>query len=96
MQERSEFRLLLVYLKRYFDLFVMFERVDTGDDHRINVDEFVQALPLLKEWGVEVHDPDATFDTIDADGGGEVLFIEFADWSVSECFTLIDSLSVVH
>ena len=38
--ERSEFRLLLLYLKRYFDLFIMFEQVDTGDDRRVNVDEF--------------------------------------------------------
>jgi hypothetical protein len=32
----------------------MFERVDTGDDRRINVDEFAEALPMLEEWGVEV------------------------------------------
>ena len=33
---RSEFRLLLVYLKRYFELLEMFDAVDTSDDRRID------------------------------------------------------------
>ena len=40
----------------------MFERVDTGDDRRVNVDEFIQALPMLEEWGGDaVDDPEGEF-----------------------------------
>ena len=34
--ERKEFRLLLVYLKRYFELFGMFLDIDTSDDRRMD------------------------------------------------------------
>ncbi|MHA7927728.1 MAG: EF-hand domain-containing protein, partial [Marinobacter sp.] len=80
--ERTEFRLLLVYLKRYFQIWRVFDVVDTGHDHRINLDEFAKALPLFKEWGVTVDDPAAIFNSIDKNGGGEILFDEFADWAL--------------
>jgi len=43
MVEASEFRLLLVYLRQYFELYVMFSVVDTTDDQRVSLDEFKQA-----------------------------------------------------
>ena len=82
--ERSEFRLLLVYLKRYFQLWQMFTEIDTpGDDgndmkdHRINLEEFRQAVPHMKEkygggWndlfdnGKSAYD---VFSEIDTNGG---------------------------
>ena len=81
--ERAEFRLLLVYLQRYFELFVMFERVDVGDDRRVNEDEFTEALWMIEEWGLHVDDPSAEFALIDRNGGGEILFDEFCDWALS-------------
>ena len=81
--EKSEFFLLLVHLKRYFELFVMFERVDTGDDRRINIDEFTEATWMIEDWGVEVSDPGATFASIDSNGGGEILFDELAAWALA-------------
>lgn len=56
--EKCEFRLLLVYLRQYFELFVMFNRIDTSDpvynDQRIDLNEFKAAVPLFKVWGYEV------------------------------------------
>jgi Ca2+-binding EF-hand superfamily protein len=84
--EWSEFRALLVYLKRYFELYQMFARVDSGGDHRINAREFKAAVPSLKAWrpDLELSDPAAVFAKIDGNGGGEVLFGEFCNWALGE------------
>ena len=82
--ERAEFRALLVYLQRYFELYAMFQRMDTGNDHRINVGEFMAALSLLMDWGLEIDDPAAAFAAIDRNGGGEILFDEFCEWALTE------------
>eukprot|EP00934_Nitzschia_sp_Nitz4_P004624 Nitzschia sp. Nitz4//scaffold150_size53981//17328//17882//NITZ4_006674-RA/size53981-processed-gene-0.27-mRNA-1//-1//CDS//3329537062//4614//frame0 len=80
--ERIEFRLLLLYLKQYFAVWQVFEDVDTGNDHRIDYDEFAAAVPKLKEKGLALENPRATFAEIDANNGGQLLFDEFADWAV--------------
>jgi hypothetical protein len=73
---RSEFRLLLVALKRYSELLTLFDAIDLSDDRRIDMSEFKKSLPLLRQWGVVVHDSAAEFARIDANGGGLVLFDE--------------------
>ena len=83
--ERSEFRVLLVYLKQYFELFLMFDRVDTGDDSRINLSEFTDAFAQVESrWGVHVENVEAEFNSIDKNGGGQVLFDEFCEWALSK------------
>ena len=78
VESGEEFRLLLLYLQRYFELFGLFEQIDTSGDRRLDLDEFEEALPLLAGWGVAVADPAREFAAIDLDGGGKVLFDEFA------------------
>ncbi|KAL2628861.1 hypothetical protein R1flu_013547 [Riccia fluitans] len=80
--ERSEFRLILLYLRQYFELFEMFEAVDTSDDRKISREEFDSALEKLKAWGLDVTDPEAAFNKVDTNHGGSVLFAEFADWAL--------------
>lgn len=82
--EAVEFRLLLVYLRKYLELWQMFGQIDSGGDARINLEEFKQALPKIEAWGVKIEDPDATFATIDTNGGGQLLFDEFADWAIKK------------
>ena len=48
----------------------MFRKIDTSDDNRVGIDEFKQAVPTMKTWGVEVKDPEAEFKLIDKNGGG--------------------------
>jgi Ca2+-binding EF-hand superfamily protein len=86
----SEFRLLLLYLRQYFELYVMFDAIDTSDDRRITEDEFVNAVALVEKWGVKPEDPIETFQQIDANGGGAVLFDEFADWAIRQKLDLPD------
>ena len=79
---QAQFRALLIYLKLYFELLAVFDRIDTNDDRRVDASEFSRALPLLAGWGVHVTDPAAEFRAMDTDGGGLVLFIEFAGWAL--------------
>jgi len=82
--ERDEFRLLLLALKSHIELFIAFRMVDSSRDMKIDFDEFKKSLPMLKRWGVDVSDPHALFDIIDADHSGEITFAEFVNWSLKE------------
>jgi len=82
--ERAEFRLLLVYLAKYFEVWQMFDAIDSGNDSRISLEEFKTALPQILAWGVKIDDPNAAFAEIDLNGGGQVLFDEFADWAINK------------
>ena len=82
--EKSEFFLLLVYLKRYFELFVMFNCLDTGHDKRVDIYEFTAAIPKLDKWGVFVDDPATEFARVDTNGSGQITFAEFCDWATTQ------------
>mmetsp|Transcript_18511 Transcript_18511/g.60778 ORF Transcript_18511/g.60778 Transcript_18511/m.60778 type:complete len:153 (-) Transcript_18511:491-949(-) len=58
---RVEFRMLLVYLKQYFELFQIFASMDQGQDRRVDLNEFKAATPQLISWGMEIQDPVKTF-----------------------------------
>ena len=68
----------------------MFNRIDTEDNKKINLEEFKSAIPQLEEWGVTIEDPESTFNEIDANGGGEILFQEFSDWAIAKHLDLTD------
>ncbi|CAM6098372.1 unnamed protein product [Calypogeia fissa] len=88
--ERSEFRLVLLYLGKYYELYEMFEIVDSSHDKKINKAEFKTAVKELEKWGIKVDKPDAEFDTIDDNKGGSILFEEFADWGLKKHLELED------
>ena len=79
-----------VSLRQMFELWHMFELIDTGDDRRVDESEFTKAVPMIQKWGVKVDDPSATFKEIDANGGGQVLFAEFVDWAMKKGLDLED------
>jgi hypothetical protein len=79
---RAEFRLLFVYIHDYFELWFMFEEIDKLHEHRFDLTEFKSALDRIDQWGIAVSDPEATFKELDQEGGGHVLFVEFADWAL--------------
>jgi hypothetical protein len=66
-----EFRAFLSYLRQYFEYWVMFNRIDTSQDRRLEFDEFKQALAEIKKWGVDVSDARQAFAELDSDGMGE-------------------------
>merc|ERR1712150_379696 len=80
----SEFRLLMVYIRRYIELYCAFDHIDSGDDNRIDFEEFKAALASLEEWGVKIEDAETAFAEIDENGGGQILFGEFASWAFKQ------------
>ena len=88
--ERCEFRLVLLYLRQYFEYYEAFSRVDSNDDDRISLVEFVNAKERIEEWVGPINDPEATFSYIDTNGGGMILFKEFVRWATKKSLDLED------
>jgi hypothetical protein len=80
--ERSEFRLLLVYLQSYFELYQVFSTYDSSHDNRMGPEEFAALAEsdIVRSWGINVSHPMAEFARADSNGGGFVLFDEFCSW----------------
>lgn len=88
--EWLEFRICLVYLRQYFEYYVMFCRVDTSDDFKINLEEFKKALPTLEKWGIKITDPQKEFNLIDTNKGGVIMFDEFCKYAIKKNLDLED------
>lgn len=84
--QRKEFRILLQFLRNYFELWIMFDSLDTGEDRRVDLGEFQAAIPKLAEWGVLIAESKAEdeFNKIDTNDGGQVLFAEFCSWAIKQ------------
>mmetsp|Transcript_30853 Transcript_30853/g.61930 ORF Transcript_30853/g.61930 Transcript_30853/m.61930 type:complete len:99 (+) Transcript_30853:211-507(+) len=70
----------------------MFNRLDTTDDRRIGVHEFHKGVGFIALWGVAIPDEQvpAEFASIDKNGGGYILFDEFAEWAIDKALDLED------
>lgn len=70
----------------------MFDRIDTGQDRRIDWPEFQRAHKegMLRKWGFSNEDPKKIFDDIDKNRGGQILFDEFADYAIKHKLDLED------
>merc|ERR1711879_794021 len=90
--EFPEFRVLMINLRRYIELYCAFDEIDSGDDKRIDYNEFEGSLSLLEDWKIKIDDPVSTFAEIDANGGGQVLFNEFAHWALLKGLDFDESL----
>ena len=88
--EWLEFRILLVYLRQYFEYYVMFCRIDTSDDCKINLKEFKKALPTLEKWGIKMKNPEAEFKKIDHNNSGSIMFDEFCEFAIKKNLDLED------
>ena len=83
---RREFRILLQYLAYFNDLWSTFGQIDDNMDGRLELAEFQVAGELV---GVKMSasEADGIFRSIDANGGGYILFDEFCAWSARRTFT---------
>jgi hypothetical protein len=94
--EWAEFRMFLLYLKQYAALWELFEHVDSSSsssssstdqvDRRISREEFTETVPqlMMDRFGIVIQDATTTFQQIDTNHGGHILFVEFADWAIRE------------
>ena len=90
--EWMEFRIFLVYLRQYFEYWVMFQKLDTSGDLKISLEEFKKALPIMKNWGVEIKEDEAesVFNSIDSNGEGSITFSEFCKYAIQKSLDLED------
>ena len=88
--EWMEFRIFLVYLRQYFEYWVMFEKLDNTGDHQISLKEFKKAIPQMKNWGVEISEANAEkeFKSIDNNGSGTISFEAFCNFAISKSLNL--------
>ena len=88
--EWMEFRIFLVYLRQFFEYWIMFEKVDNSGDHKINLQEFKKAIPQMKNWGVEISESNVEkeFKSIDKNGEGNISFEEFCSFAISKSLDL--------
>jgi hypothetical protein len=68
--EKREFRILLVALRQRFEYLQAFRRIDTGQDGRVDLTEFLAAQDTIAKWVGPILDPESEFRSIDADQGG--------------------------
>ena len=57
--KESEFRYLFKFLRQYFEFFIAFNKIDSGQDQRVDKKEFIEAAPLLQKWGIDTSNMDA-------------------------------------
>jgi len=88
--EWMEFRIFLVYLRQYFEYWEMFKRVDSSGDNKISFVEFKNAIPKMKEWGVEIKDSEAEkeFNNIKVDNEDTISFEEFCEFAIQKSLDL--------
>lgn len=84
----KEFRVFLIFLQRYLELYEIFMAIDESEDGEISVEEFAVAVPRLAAWGLHdpqiARNPEVAFRKMDKDGGGTVTFQEFAEFCVRQ------------
>merc|ERR1712109_18483 len=92
--EFPEFRLFLQTLRQFFEYYEAFNRLDTGEDQRVDKEEFTS--PKMKEtiekWVGPIEDMEAEFATIDKNGGGQILLSEFIDWALEKDLDIEDDV----
>ena len=86
---RKEFVYFLHYVKVYNDLWKKFDVIDSSDDKRVELHEFIKGQ---SELGLNLT-PDQckkVFSEIDTNKGGYILFDEFCDWYIKNHKACLD------
>lgn len=95
----SEFRLLLMHLYNFFELYCMFAAIDQSGLQRIDVEQFTAAVPLFEQWGMrKIDDPQKVYAEMDDNNSGYVSFDEFVVFAASNRLDLdgaCDNLDIV-
>jgi len=79
--EKKEFEAFLITLAQRLEYWHVFRRAESQGDGRIDLKEFLGARKTIEKWIGRMVDPEQEFQNLDANGGGQVLFREFCDWS---------------
>ncbi len=68
----------------------MFQKNDSSGEHKITLQEFKNAIPKMKEWGVEIKENEAEkeFNNIKVDNEDTISFEEFCDFAIQKSLDL--------
>jgi Ca2+-binding EF-hand superfamily protein len=94
--ERDEFRLLLVYVRHFFEMYVVFNRVDLSTEKRISLAEFREGLAKLAAQGIKITESETEqeFRSLDTNGKGSIPFDDFCHWASLRKLAAADEYSV--
>jgi Ca2+-binding EF-hand superfamily protein len=82
---RKEFGSLLESIRYFNELAHLFDTIDRDNDHRLDLDEFMEGCALvLPELQLSADAAAAEFRKMDENGGGVVLFDEFCAWALEQ------------
>lgn len=82
--DKGEFRVFLIALRQRLEYFQAFQAIDENHDGLLDLDEFLQAVPMMEKWVGKMDRPEKDFKLIDRDGGGQIEFDEFCNWSIKK------------
>ena len=71
----------MLALRQRFEYFQAFRSIDQSGDAQISLKEFVAAKKIIQQWVGPIKDMEKEFKSIDINGGGQIFFHEFCDWS---------------
>ena len=86
----SEFRLVLLYLRQYFEYFQAFARIDIDDDRQISKNEFMKSIGKIELWTGPIKRPKKEFELLDTNRDDLIDFDEFCVWAVKKNLDLHD------
>lgn len=89
--EWREFRIFLYYLKQYFTYMKIFQIKNKPEEHRINLKEFIIALPQMNEFGVKLKETEAEvrYNKIKL-GSDYITFGDFCSYIIQKSIDLED------
>ena len=88
--EWMEFRIFLVYLRQFFEYWIMFEKIDSSGEHLINFKEFKNSIPLMRNWGLDFKESEVEkeFKSISKNDGVTITFEEFCSYAIIKSLDL--------
>eukprot|EP00923_Selenidium_pygospionis_P020767 GHVN01035811.1.p1 GENE.GHVN01035811.1~~GHVN01035811.1.p1 ORF type:complete len:217 (+),score=48.23 GHVN01035811.1:44-652(+) len=92
--QRDEFVPLLRNIYFFDKLWKYFDKIDSDNDKRVDMDEFKDAC---KKFGFKLSDKEAedAFGVIDENGGGKILFDEFCLWCIAALGLTDDQIAIL-
>lgn len=91
--DKCEFRMFLVLLRQFLEIFIMFDAVDENRQGKIDFIDFCDAMPDLAAYGVNVPSENlaAAFKQMDSKNTGSIDFDQFATWAMSQNLDLAEA-----
>merc|ERR1719203_408074 len=86
---KKEFKRLLYLIDWCNDVYKAFDAIDTSDDRRVDFEEFIKSTNGVLGLGLDDDELKAAFEEVDADGGGQILFKEFAEWGLKKKLSIL-------